>query len=480
MGLRATTRPRRHARPDIPIQLEIGDRNMRESIKDLLDAYESGVRSPEEVVAAALEARAAAHAQFNCTVLALNEQASERAYESAKRWRSGRARTLEGVPFSIKDIMHFASTPTSAGSLMADPRPAQKTAEVVRRLLDAGAIPIAKDTTTEWAIGGAHNRRFGVTRNPFSADHWTGGSSCGSAAMVSAGVVPFAIGTDTGGSARVPAAFCGITGFKPSNTNISREGVVPLSPTLDTVGLLCSSVADAQSVFRVVGPIARQENDMLTTHVVAPASRLDGVRIGVPRNHFLEGVDTVVDEAFQTFLYTLRTLGAIVVEIELKLAPLAQEIGYQLLYTEAWAIHRAGRPSFHGYESVARNRIMRGAVSSAEEYIGMLSFRAALKREFQACFRQVDLIATPGCPGTAAALNTMTIAINGQDVPLLDAQSRATMMCNVAELPAVMLPIARAKDGLPVAAQLAAGPLQDRQCLHVALAYQSVTSHHHR
>ncbi|MGO3125830.1 MAG: amidase [Advenella sp.] len=453
---------------------------MRESIKELLDAYGSGMRSPMEVVTATLKARAAAHAQFNCTVLALDEQASERAYESAKRWRNGRPRALEGVPFSIKDIMHFAGTPTSAGSLVADPRPVPTTAEVVGRLLDAGAIPIAKDTTTEWAIGGAYNLRFGVTRNPLSTDRWAGGSSCGSAAMVSAGVVPFAVGTDTGGSTRVPAAFCGVTGFKPSNSSISREGVVPLSPTLDTVGLLCSNAADAQKVFHVLAPTMRNESDTLTTHVAIRANRLDGVRIGVTRSHFLKGVDAIVGEAFQAFLYSLRDLGAKIVEIELKLAPLAQEIGYQLLYTEAWAIHNAQRPNFQDYDSVARNRITRGAVSSAEDYLGMLSFRAALVREFQTCFGVVDLIATPGCPGTAATLDTMTIAINGQDVPLLDAQSRATMMCNVAELPAIMLPIGRAKDGLPVAVQLAAGPLQDNHCLRVALAYQSVTSHHHR
>lgn len=450
---------------------------MKPSVLTILNQYASGERTPIDVVSEALERRASAHALTNCTALPLDDRARAMASESLARWRGGRARPLEGIPFSLKDMFHLKGTPTSAGSLCGDPLPVTSTAHAIQKLLDAGAIPIAKDTTTEWAIGGAVSRRFGVTRNPLSPDRWTGGSSCGSAAMVSAGVVPFAVGTDTGGSIRLPSAFCGIIGFKPGNARISREGVVALSPSLDTVGLLCSHAQDLQRIF----PVMATETDAHDTATALPAipqKGLDGLRIGIPKKYFLDGVDDAVARAFHAFLDALVAQGAILVDIVLPLAPQAQEIGYQLLYTEAWAIHQTQQHRFHLYEEVARTRITRGSTSSQVDLLDMLNFRDALKREFKACFARVDLIATPGCPGTAARLDTMTIAINGQDVPLLQAQSRATIMCNLAALPAIMLPIGQGSDGLPVSAQLVAPQGQEMRGIATAIAYQATRRQH--
>ncbi|HEX4248042.1 MAG TPA: amidase, partial [Pseudonocardia sp.] len=363
-------------------------------IGELLAGYRGGGVSVADVVGRALEACRRAHARLNCTVATVDERALAAAEESARRWEAGHPRPLEGVPFAVKDVIDVAGVPTTNGSRVYGDEPAAESATVVRRLEDAGAIPISKDATTEFAVGGPHPPRLGACRNPWDPERWAGGSSTGTAAVVASRVVPFGLGTDVGGSVRLPAAWCGLTGLKPTVGVVPRTGVFPLSPTTETVGPLATSAADAALVFAVIrGPDGRDPRIGHLPEFEPPEEPADlrGLRIALPGGYLTELCDSAVRAGVAGLVEVLTDAGAVVVPGELPSAAEALPIGYQIVFAEAAALHRVNAARWADYDPVLVRRISQGIATPALDYLRALSFRAELQRELDAVFAVADV-----------------------------------------------------------------------------------------
>ena len=457
---------------------------MTPDVTDLLDAYAAGDTDPVTAVDDALSRLEAAHEALNCTIAVLGERARAAARASARRWADGTARPLEGVPFGVKDVIDVAGVPTTNGSWNHGAEPAAVSATVVRRLEEAGAIAVSKDATTEFAVGGPHPPRFGAVRNPWDPARWAGGSSTGSAAAVAARAVPFALGTDVGGSVRLPSAWCGLTGLKPTAGAIPRTGVFPLSWTTETVGPLARSARDVARLFAVLrGPDGADPRSTALPAFEVPAhGDLTGLRIAVPGGAFTELCDAAVAAGVAHLVDELVAAGAEVVPGEVPSAGDALPIGYQIVFTEAATLHRPGPDAdadrWDTYDPVVVRRISQGIVTPAVDYLRALQFRTELQHELDAVFAGADLMVVPTCPSTAPRLPDGTVVVDGQQYPLYAAQSRSTMLGNLTGAPGLAVPTGLAPDGCPVSAQLVAPPHREATALWAARVFQERTAHH--
>ena len=452
--------------------------------RGLTSGYVEAGLDPVEVVGTALRRLREVHEKLNCTVQFLDERALAAAEESARRWRAGIPRALEGVPFAVKDVIDVAGVPTTNGSWVYGEEPARASATVVRRLEDAGAIPISKDATTEFAVGGPNPPRFGPCRNPWDPGRWAGGSSTGTAAAVASRVVPFGLGTDVGGSVRLPSAWCGLTGLKPTVGAVPRTGVFPLSPTTETVGPLACSAADVAAVFAVIrGP------DGLDPRAADPAppfeppgtpADLVGLRVAVPGGYLTELCDAAVRAGLAALVEGLTDAGATVVPAEIPSAADALAVGYLIVFAEAAALHRANAARWGEYDPVLVRRISQGIATPAVDYLRALAFRAELQAELDAVFARADVIVVPTTPSTAPRLPDGEVEVDGVRHPLYAAQSRSTMLGNLTGAPGLALPTGYAPDGCPVSAQLIVPPHREAVALRVAALFQDRTDHHLR
>jgi aspartyl-tRNA(Asn)/glutamyl-tRNA(Gln) amidotransferase subunit A len=445
-------------------------------IGDLLAAYRHGAVTPIDVIARLRDSisKSAAGAQALLRFIPDLDRAAE---ESARRWADGTARPLEGVPFGVKDIIDVAGTVTTSGSWFTGDRVAPADADVVGRLRAAGAIPFAMLATTEFASGSPHNPRYGAVTNPWDASRWTGGSSTGSGAALAARFMPFALGTDTGGSIRVPSCWCGTTGLKPSRELVSRQGVAPLSWTLDHIGPMTRSAGDIARVlpFMAVEPdislIADCETALSTT-------TLTGLRIGVPVNWFIELVDTAVLDNWMTSVDVLRSLGCVVTPLPaLDIAPFHAD-GWTVLLSElaAHQSERLDRASLFDRGLLAR--LEQGLAISAGDYGRALQRRKAAQDMMLSAMDDVDLIVTPGLGGEAGSLETLTVDVDGRAHAFSEIISRNTMIFDYTGFPALMLPSGLGRSGLPTGMQIVGRPGADALCLKAGVAFQAATTHH--
>ena len=311
---------------------------------------------------------------------------------------------LAGLPVSIKDLFDIAGDVTTAGStILRDRSPAAADAVAVARLRAAGAVVIGRSNMTEFAFSGIGiNPHYGTPANPYDrgARRIPGGSSSGAAVSVSDGMAAFALGTDTGGSVRIPAALCGITGFKPTTAQVPREGAFPLSTTLDSVGPLAPTVACCATIFQVLaGGVTRP---------LAPAA-LSATRLGVPQNHVLEGLDIEVSEAFQSALQRLSRRGAKIVDIAVPEFDAAAKanVGGGISPPEAYAVHRRWIEREQDIDPRVLERILRGASVSAADYIDLLANRAQLMKRFVRAHYEVDTLIMPTVPRIAPRIEEL-------------------------------------------------------------------------
>ncbi|MFP5070461.1 amidase family protein [Pseudonocardia nantongensis] len=416
------------------------------------------------------------HGELNCTIRVLRERAL------AQRPPAGSP--LEGVPFAVKDVIDVAGVPTTAASrTRADAPPAAESATVVARLEAAGAIPVSKDATTEFAVGGPHPPLTGACRNPWDVERWAGGSSTGTAAAVAAGVVPFGLGSDVGGSVRLPAAWCGLTGLKPTAGAIPRTGSVPLSWTTETLGPLARDARTVGLLFGLLrGPDGRDPRvpELPPLAPTAVPDDLRGLRIARPQGYLTELCDSAVRSGVDHLVDVLTDAGAEVVGGDIPSAHRALPIGYQIVFAEAASVHRADQARWSDYDPVTVRRISQGITTPAADYLRALQFRAELQRELDAVFAGADLIVVPTTPATAPRLPDCTVTVDGERYPLYAAQSRATMLGNLTGAPGLALPTGLAPDGCPVSALLIARPHDEATALRVAALFQDRTDHHRR
>ncbi|WP_162617516.1 amidase [Yoonia maritima] len=434
---------------------------------DLLAQYKSGETTPVAQVARFVTATK----NPSAAEAVVSKIACARAVQtSADRWKANTARPLEGIPFGVKAIIDVEGADITCGSFTTGTRIAAKDAPIVARLRAAGAIPVAMLATTEFAAGSPFNPRHGVVTNPFDDTRWTGGSSTGSGAAVARRMLPFALGTDTGGSIRVPSCWCGITGLKPTRALLSTEGVAPLSWTLDHVGPMGLSAADLSYIMNVATEVS-------TFQIQQP---LKNLRIGVPDGWFTDKVDTAVLQGWQDALRVMETLGAICVPFSTVAMfgdmAVNHEAGWTILTSELSASQRNNAANRHLQDTGLQARIARGDMITAAEYLLALSHRTKLINQLTERWN-VDVIVTPGLGGEAGHLDSLTIDVNDQKLGF-DAISQNTMIWDLTGFPSLMLPSGFGSSGLPIGLQIVGRPFDDALCLSLGAAFQSVTDHH--
>ncbi|VAW42924.1 Aspartyl-tRNA(Asn) amidotransferase subunit A @ Glutamyl-tRNA(Gln) amidotransferase subunit A [hydrothermal vent metagenome] len=430
-----------------------------------------------------------------------NEMALEQARLADKRLANGDSSPLLGVPIAVKDIICTQGVPTTAGSKILEGFVPPHDAFVVQRLKKAGAIILGKTNTDEFAMGSStENSAYFTTRNPWDHTRVPGGSSGGSAAAVAAGLAYAALGTDTGGSVRQPAAFCGLVGLRPTYGRISRWGVVAFASTLDQVGTFGRTVADSTALFQVIA--GHDPNDSTSLNVPVPnfeaalTGDIQGLRVGVPKEYFIEGIDAEVETAVRTAIAKLEELGAQIVPISLPHTEYALPVYYLIAPAEASANLarydgiRFG-PRITGSNMIdsvkktralfgpeVKQRIMLGtyALSAGyyDEYYGRaLKARTLIAQDFHNAFEQVDVIATPTTSTTA-----FKIGVNADDPLSMYLQDIFTLPVNLSTSCGLSLPCGFDSQGLPIGLQIIGNGLQEATILNAAFAYEQATAWH--
>ncbi|MDE1992629.1 MAG: amidase [Rhizobiaceae bacterium] len=434
------------------------------SVSELGARYRSGELSPVDVLAQALERIEALEPSLNAVVHTIPDVMGQ-AERCAAELRSNRdLGPLHGIPVAIKDLIEVRGSPTGFGSRVRPPAIASEDAELVRRLREAGAIILCKTNLLEYAYGIAHPD-IGQTNNPHDTGRTSGGSSGGSAAVVAAGIVPLAVGTDTGGSIRIPASYCGIVGLKPSFGLVSVDGVFPLSQTLDHAGPLARNVADTAILLEYLSG---------KPFPLSPQS-LEGVRIGVLSYHAdsRELTAAVAENLAQT-IAALKASGAIVESIDIPMLASANSELRKIIRPEASLIHRelhAENPA--GYAPRTRSQIEGGFTVSAVDHLAAQDFRLRLRQAVEASFADVDVLLSPSVP-FPAPVEDPEFTEDGEEGEML-----SSGFANMTGQPSISLPCGM--DGrLPLGLQLTAALGADGKLLQIAHGVEAVLGAYRR
>jgi aspartyl-tRNA(Asn)/glutamyl-tRNA(Gln) amidotransferase subunit A len=428
------------------------------------DALRRGDVSPVELVDDALERAHRAQPSLNCFITLLEREAREAARTAEAELRRGEARgPLHGLPYTVKDVFATAGVRTTAGSRVLEDWVPDEDATAVAKLRAAGAVLLGKTSTSEFAAGPTTaNEHYGPGRNPWNAAHVPGGSSGGSAAAVAAGIGFFSLGTDTGGSVRMPAAACGVVGWKPTLGGLPRAGVAMLAWSLDTVGVLARVVDDVARVLDVFG-------------LGDEAAALDVLRVGLPVELLDEPCDPEVRALFDGALARLVAAGARVLPVSMPWSRHALPANNLISWFESHAAHGPGfsaRAALYG-RAIA-HRVLMGAAISAREYAAAQRVRHVFTRLAQGVFSSVDVLALPTLPVAPPPVGVDEIEVAGRRIPVVEVLGRFTRFASFTGQPAVALPCGLTAAGLPVGLQLV-GPLGgDRRLLTIARACEGV------
>jgi len=405
----------------------------------------------------------------NAFILVMADEARRQAREADRELAEGRDRgPLHGVPVSIKDLMDVRGTETTAASRVRVGRTASQAAPCVASLRSGGAVFVGKTNLHEYALGTTSgDSAFGAVRNPLDLTRSPGGSSGGSAVSVATGMALATVGTDTGGSIRIPAACCGIVGLKPSLGEVPTEGVVPLSSTFDHVGPLAASVADAWTVFRVL-------TGDLAPPPLAPATAA-ALRLAVPRSYFLDMLDDDVRARFEASLEAFRTAGVRVREIEIPHTETIANVYIRISLKEAAAYHAATLAAVpERYTPPVRQRLEMGRNIQHEEYMLALGGREQLRRDVDAAFADCDALALPTLPIPAPKIDAETVQVGPTVQPLRNVMLRLTQLFNITGNPAISIPCGLTRDGMPCGLQIVGARGQTRELVQAALACEAL------
>lgn len=411
---------------------------------------------------------------------------------------------LLGLPMAVKDVLCVAGTRATCGSKILENYVPPFNATAVQKLLEAGMLVLGKTNTDEFAMGSStENSAYGVTRNPWQRERVPGGSSGGSAAAVAARMAPAALGTDTGGSVRQPAAFCGVTGVKPTYGRVSRYGLIAYGSSLDSVGVLARTCEDAELILNLMAGQddldATSSNQPLAQAVCEQPVEIKGVRIGVPREYFIAGIQPEVEQAVRQAIALLEDLGAHIEEISLPHTSYALPVYYLIAPAEASAnlarfdgvryglrVEDGGvRELFmktrgQGFGPEVKRRIMLGtyALSAGyyDAYYGQAQkVRTLIRADFEKAFEKVDAIAAPVTPSTA-----FPIGGHGDDPLAMYLEDVLTLPANLAGVPGLAFPVGFDGEGLPIGMQLMGRHFDESTLFRVGHAYQNASDWHLR
>jgi aspartyl-tRNA(Asn)/glutamyl-tRNA(Gln) amidotransferase subunit A len=457
------------------------------SIAELSRLIGSGEISPVELTRRTLERIERLDPQLNSYITTTAELALSQAQAAEREIHGGNRRgPLHGIPYALKDLFFTQGIKTTAGSkILAEFVPSYD-ATVVQKLAEAGAVLLGKTGLHENAYGiTSNNPHFGAVRNPWNTNHIPGGSSGGSAAALAAGLCSFSLGTDTGGSIRIPASFCGVAGLKPTFGRVSRYGVFPLSHTLDHVGPFAWTAADLWYVFAAT--TGQDANDESTVDRPLPRPEfpaepgLHGRKIGVPANFYFENLDPEVEAATRAALAVMEMLGAELVEVAVPDIEEFNLIARLIQIAEASSIHVNNLDSRREeYGDDQQTLLDQGRFVTAVDYLNAQRRRRQLNREFYRLFDQLDAVAAPAVAVLPAKIGQTSLVVNGVEEDVRMMTTRNARALNMTGLPLLTLPCGLSESGLPIGIQLAAALFDEKSVLEIGHAYQLATDWHER
>ncbi len=473
------------------------------SITELSKALAAREISSVELTQAYLKRINEVDESLNSFITVCEDQALAQAKAADTKLAAGEANSLCGIPMAHKDIFCTKGITTTCGSRMLSNFVSPYDATVVEKFKAAGAVTLGKTNMDEFAMGSSNETSyFGPVNNPWDITRVPGGSSGGSATAVAADLCAMATGTDTGGSIRQPASFCGVTGFKPSYGRVSRWGMIAFASSLDQAGPICKSAEDAAMMLNVMAGL--DIKDSTSIDLAVPDYRatlndsLDGLRIGIPRQHFAEGLKAEVEQAVREALSEYEKLGATLVDIDLPNNHLSVSAYYVVAPAEASANlsrydgvrygYRCDNPvdledmykrtRSEGFGDEVKRRILVGTYALSAGYYDAYYLKAQrirrlIKQDFLDAFKDVDVIVGPTSPHTAFLLGAKTdpVAMYLEDI--------YTIAVNLAGLPGVSIP-AGISDDLPIGLQIVAGDFAEAKLLNVAHQFQLHTDWHTR
>ena len=457
------------------------------SIAELAPLIQRKEVSPVEVTQVHLDRIERLNGQFLAYLTVLRDEALAAAREAEQEIARGQYRgPLHGIPIALKDLFAVKGVRLTCGSKILADHIADSDATVVTRLNQAGTILLGKLNMHEFAWGGTSlNPHYGTPRNPWDPTRLPGGSSGGSTVATAAGLAMGTLGTDTGGSVRIPASLSGIVGLKPTYGRVSRFGVYPLSHSCDHVGPMVRTVADATVLLQAIaGP---DPKDPTTSRAAVPdytlALREDirGLRLGVPQEYFFDDVEPAVRDGITTAVQHLSSLGAVVEEVSIPSMQHVIASSTAIIGAEAYEIHaQTLKTHSQDYGADVRSRLMLGACIQASQYLKAQRFRTLLCQEMLDILGRVDALITPTTLMTASKIGEPTVHIGGKEVVVAAHIARATRPFNMTGLPAISVPCGFTPDGLPIGLQIVGRPFEETTVLRLAYAYERSTPWHER
>ena len=442
--------------------------------------------SPVEVVQAHLERIDVTEPALNSFITRPGEEALEAARQAETEISAGNHRSpLHGVPVGLKDLYYVKGLPNTSGSRIYGDFVPDYDGASAASLREAGAILMGKLNLHQFAFGPTgHNADYGHMHNPWAPDRITGGSSGGSGSAAAAGQCAITLGTDTGGSIRIPSALCGLAGIKPTYGRVSRYGLVSLSWSLDHPGPMARTVEDCAAALQIIAGYDPRDpasaNEPVPDYMEALSEDLTGLKIGVPREYFEVPLDSGVEKSVRAALNTLQDLGAQVVEVAWPMYHRSADISKIVLYAEASAYHRDLLLSRgEEYDPTVRWRFEAGLFIGGPDYLTALRHRREYTQATRELFNHVDILAGPMEPVVAPPIEADAVEINGKLVGVIPALTQYTRPFNLTGFPALTVPCGFV-EGLPVGLQLAARPFAEATALRAGYAYQQSTDWHKR
>jgi len=468
------------------------------TIASLSKMLQKGEVSSTEATEAYLKRIAKLDPSLNSYITVCGESALEDAAQADKQLASGDNITpLTGVPISVKDIFCTKGLKTTCASKMLAGFTPPYDSTVIKKLREAGAVILGKTNMDEFAMGSStENSAFGPTLNPWAKDRVPGGSSGGSAAAVSADLCAASIGTDTGGSIRQPASCCGVVGLKPTYGRVSRYGMIAFASSLDQAGPLTKDITDAAIMLGIMAGKDNHDATSVDSPVPDYAGNLQGdikgLRIGIPKEYFIDGMDSETEAIVRKAINVLKDAGAVIVDISLPHTEYAVSVYYIVATAEASSnlarydgvkygmrvnngtglidMYKATRDA--GFGAEVKRRIMLGTYALSSGYYDAYykkatDVRALITRDFTEAFKVCDVIATPTAPAPAFKLGERTA-----DPLTMYLSDIFTISCNLAGLPGLSMPCGLTEAGLPTGLQIIGKPLEEQSILNTAYAYE--------
>lgn len=471
------------------------------TVAEISAALAAGDISSVEITQAYLDRIEKLNSELNAYITVCDDSALQQAAAADAERANGNTNPLLGVPMAHKDIFCTKDVLTTCGSRMLHNFISPYDATVVERFNEAGAVLLGKTNMDEFAMGSSNETSYyGDVHNPWNMDCVPGGSSGGSASAVAADLCAMATGTDTGGSIRQPAAFCGVTGFKPSYGRVSRWGMIAFASSLDQAGPLTKSAEDAALMLNVMAGLDEKDSTSIDKPVedytASLGDSIDGLRIGIPKQHFAEGLSTEVEQAVRDALAEYEKLGATIKEIDLPNSHLSVSAYYVVAPAEASANlsrfdgvrygYRCEDPidledmykrtRSEGFGDEVKRRIMIGTYALSAGYYDAYyrkaqKIRRLIKNDFNKAFEEVDVIIGPTSPHTAFKLGSKSDPVS------MYLEDIYTIAVNLAGLPAASIPVGTA-NGLPMGMHIVGGDFQESKVLNVAHQFQQHTDWH--